>query len=129
MKRPARSWPEAISSISETAISQGSLVVKIKEQQLVSQPIAPFTENATTAVVPDTTISGREEKGHLIRVPKVVTVSDSGGCPQCDRRDAARLDRDIQCAAGGRGAARRTEDDVTEPNRWIWKTHPYRSNR
>jgi flagellar P-ring protein precursor FlgI len=62
--------------ISETAISQGSLVVKIKEQMLVSQPMAPFTENATTAVVPDTTISVDEEKGHLIRVPKVVTVSE-----------------------------------------------------
>lgn len=62
--------------ISETAIAQGSLVVKVKEQQLVSQPIAPFTENATTAVVPDTTISVDEEEGHLIRVPKVVTVGE-----------------------------------------------------
>jgi len=62
--------------ISETAIAQGSLVVKVKEQSLVSQPIAPLTENATTVVVPDTTISVDEEKGHLIRVPKVVTVGE-----------------------------------------------------
>lgn len=62
--------------ISETAIAQGSIVVRIKEQQLVSQPIAPFTENATTAIVPDTSISVSEEEGHLIRVPKVVTVTE-----------------------------------------------------
>ncbi|NLH15233.1 MAG: flagellar basal body P-ring protein FlgI [Phycisphaerae bacterium] len=62
--------------ISETAIAQGNLVVKIKEQQLVSQPLAPFTENATTEIVPDTSISVTEEEGHLIRVPKVVTVTE-----------------------------------------------------
>ncbi len=60
--------------ISETAVAQGSLVVKIKEQQLVSQPTTPFTQNATTQVVNDTEISVNEEVGHLIPVPQVVTV-------------------------------------------------------
>lgn len=62
--------------ISEVAISQGSLVIKIKEQQFVSQPTAPFTESATTAVVQDTSISVEEQEGHLIRIPKVVSVSE-----------------------------------------------------
>jgi len=62
--------------ISETAVAQGSLVVKIKEQKFVSQPIAPFTEGATTAVVEDSSLSVEEEEGHLIRVPQVVTVTE-----------------------------------------------------
>jgi flagellar P-ring protein precursor FlgI len=62
--------------ISETAVAQGSLVVRIKEQQMVSQPTAPFTENATTAVVDDTSVVVQEEEGHLIRVPHVVTVAE-----------------------------------------------------
>jgi len=62
--------------ISETAVAQGSLVVKIKEQQMVSQPTAPFAENATTAVVDDTSVVVEEEEGHLIRVPNVVTVAE-----------------------------------------------------
>lgn len=60
--------------ISEAAIAQGSLVVKIKEQQLVSQPTTPFTDGATTEVVNDTTIEVEEEEGHLIPMPHVVTV-------------------------------------------------------
>jgi len=62
--------------ISETAIAQGSLVVKIKEQQFVSQPTTPFTESATTEVVDSTDVSIEEQEGVLIRIPKVVTVSD-----------------------------------------------------
>ena len=62
--------------ISETAVAQGSLVVKIKEQKFVSQPIAPFTEGATTEVVEDTSLSVEESEGHLIRVPHVVTVTE-----------------------------------------------------
>ena len=65
--------------ISETAVAQGSLVVRIKEQQMVSQPSAPFTENATTAVVDDTSVVVQEEEGHLIRVPHVVTVAELAG--------------------------------------------------
>ncbi len=63
-------------SISEVAISQGSLVVKIKESAFVSQPTAPFTDAATTQVVPDTTIGVEEKDGYLIPVPQTVTVSD-----------------------------------------------------
>ncbi|MBN1124157.1 MAG: flagellar basal body P-ring protein FlgI [Sedimentisphaerales bacterium] len=63
-------------TILETAVAQGSLVVKIKEQQFVSQPIAPFTSGATTAVVDDTSMGVEEEEGYLIRVPQVVTVSE-----------------------------------------------------
>ena len=63
-------------TISETAVAQGNLVVKIKEQQFVSQPTGPFTPGATTAVVDDTSLSVQEQEGHLIRVPHVVTVAD-----------------------------------------------------
>lgn len=63
-------------SISETAVAQGSLVVKIKEQELVSQPIAPFSRGATTAVVPDSSVMVQEREGHLITVPQTVTVEE-----------------------------------------------------
>lgn len=63
-------------AISETAIAQGSLVVRIKEQDLVSQPSTPFTDGATTAIVPESTITVEEEEGHLIPVPDVVTVTE-----------------------------------------------------
>jgi flagellar P-ring protein precursor FlgI len=63
-------------AISETAVAQGSLVVKIREQQLVSQPSTPFTGGATTEVVPESTIMVEEEEGSLIRVPNVVTVTE-----------------------------------------------------
>ena len=43
---------------------------------MVSQPTTPFTENATTAVVDDTSVVVQEEEGHLIRVPNVVTVAE-----------------------------------------------------
>jgi flagellar P-ring protein precursor FlgI len=63
-------------SISETAVAQGSLVVKIKEQQQVSQPTTPFTSGATTEVVPDTAVTVEERDGVLINVPQVVTVEE-----------------------------------------------------
>jgi flagellar P-ring protein precursor FlgI len=62
--------------ISAVAISQGSLVVKIKESQIVSQPTAPFSDAGTTVTVPDTTIGIEEKKGYLIPVSRSVTVSD-----------------------------------------------------
>jgi flagellar P-ring protein precursor FlgI len=61
------------------AISQGSLVVKIKERELVSQPTTPFTDSATTATVPDTQIEVGESNGYLIPVPRIVTVSELAG--------------------------------------------------
>ncbi len=63
-------------AITETAVAQGSLVIKIKEQELVSQPTTPFTEGATTQVIDETTISVEEEGGYLIPVPHVVTVTE-----------------------------------------------------
>ncbi|GAI88002.1 unnamed protein product, partial [marine sediment metagenome] len=62
--------------ISAVAISQGSLVVKIKETEFVSQPIAPFSDAGTTARVPDTMIGVEEKDGYLIPVQRAVTVSD-----------------------------------------------------
>ena len=62
--------------ISEVAISQGSLVVKIKESAFVSQPTAPFSDAGDTKVVPETMIGVEEKEGYLIPVPRTVTVSD-----------------------------------------------------
>ncbi|MFC1633507.1 flagellar basal body P-ring protein FlgI [Planctomycetota bacterium] len=47
--------------ISAVAISQGSLVVRIKESEQVSQPTAPFSNSGTTERIPDTSIGVREE--------------------------------------------------------------------
>jgi flagellar P-ring protein precursor FlgI len=62
--------------ISAVAISQGSLVVKIQETEIVSQPIAPFSDAGTTERVPETTIAVEEKDGYLIPVSRAVTVSD-----------------------------------------------------
>jgi flagellar P-ring protein precursor FlgI len=62
--------------ISAVAISQGSLVVKIKETANVSQPVAPFSDSGTTVVVPESLVGVEEKEGHLISVPQTVTVSD-----------------------------------------------------
>lgn len=62
--------------ISEVAISQGSLVVKVSETATVSQPTASFSDAGQTQVVPETRIGIDEQKGHLISVPRVVTVSE-----------------------------------------------------
>ncbi len=62
--------------ISEVAISQGSLIVKVKEQKNVSQPNTPFTEGATTEVLDETLLQVEESEGFLVPVPKVVTVSE-----------------------------------------------------
>ncbi|MFA5239055.1 MAG: flagellar basal body P-ring protein FlgI [Phycisphaerae bacterium] len=62
--------------ISSVAISQGSLTVKIRERDEVSQPTTMFTENATTEVTQATDISVGEEQGVLIPVPRTVTVAD-----------------------------------------------------
>lgn len=62
--------------ISAVAISQGSLVVKIKETEIVSQPTAPFSDAGTTERVPDTTVAIEEEQAYLIPVSRSVTVSE-----------------------------------------------------
>jgi flagellar P-ring protein precursor FlgI len=62
--------------ISAVAISQGSLVVKIKEMPIVSQPTAPFSDAGQTAIVQDTLIGVEEDEGHLIPISRSVTVSE-----------------------------------------------------
>jgi len=62
--------------ISAVAISQGSLVVKIKEMPIVSQPTAPFSDAGETKVVQDTLIGIEEKEGHLIPMSRSVTVSE-----------------------------------------------------
>jgi flagellar P-ring protein precursor FlgI len=63
-------------TILETAVAQGSLVVKIKEQKMVSQPTTSFTDGATTQAVDDTSIAVEEKEGVLIALPKTVTVDE-----------------------------------------------------
>ena len=62
--------------ISSVAVSQGSLVVKIKETPYVSQPVAPFSDAGETKVVPDTMIGVEESGGYLIPVTRSVTISE-----------------------------------------------------
>ena len=62
--------------ISAVAISQGSLVVKIKETELVSQPVAPFSDSGTTEKVQDTDIGVEEQEAYLIPISRSVTVSE-----------------------------------------------------
>lgn len=62
--------------ISAVAISQGSLVVKIKENEIVSQPVAPFSDSGTTEIVQDTKIGVEEQESFLIPVPRSVTVAE-----------------------------------------------------
>jgi flagellar P-ring protein precursor FlgI len=62
--------------ISAVAISQGSLVVKVRETETVSQPIAPFSDSGTTERVPETMIGVEETEGYLIPVSRSVTVSE-----------------------------------------------------
>jgi len=62
--------------ISAVAISQGSLVVRIKETDIVSQPTAPFSDAGETKVVQDTILGVEEKQGYLIPVPQMVTVSE-----------------------------------------------------
>ena len=62
--------------ISAVAISQGSLVVKIKETEIVSQPVAPFSDAGTTERVPETIIGVEEKEGYLIPVSRAITVSE-----------------------------------------------------
>jgi flagellar P-ring protein precursor FlgI len=62
--------------ISSCAISQGSLTVKIREREEVSQPNAMFSDAGSTEVTKVTDLFVNESEGVLISVPTVVTVSD-----------------------------------------------------
>jgi len=62
--------------ISTVAISQGSLVVKVKETAQVSQPTAPFSDAGSTEVVPESLVGVEEQDAYLIPVNRSVTVSE-----------------------------------------------------
>ena len=62
--------------ISRVAIAQGSLIVRVKETQIVSQPTANFSDAGETKTVDDTAIVVEEGESYLIPVDSVVTVSD-----------------------------------------------------
>lgn len=62
--------------ISSVAISQGSLVVKVKESAQVSQPTAPFSIGGSTVIIPETSIGVEEQDAYLIPVERSVTVSE-----------------------------------------------------
>jgi flagellar P-ring protein precursor FlgI len=62
--------------ISAVAISQGSLVVKVKETATVSQPTAPFSDAGTTQVIPESMVDVEEKSAHLITVSHSVTISE-----------------------------------------------------
>jgi flagellar P-ring protein precursor FlgI len=62
--------------ISSVAISQGSLVVKVKESAQVSQPMAAFSDAGQTEVIPETSLDVEEQSAYLIPVARAVTVSE-----------------------------------------------------
>ncbi len=62
--------------ISAVAISQGSLVVKVKETATVSQPTASFSDAGTTQVIPESMVDVEEKNAHLITVSRSVTISE-----------------------------------------------------
>jgi len=62
--------------ISSVAISQGSLVVKVKETAQVSQPMAPFSDAGSTEVIPESIVGVEEQNAYLIPVERAVTVSE-----------------------------------------------------
>lgn len=62
--------------ISAVAISQGSLVVKVKETANVFQPTAMFSDAGSTEKVDETLLSVKEEPGYLVPVQKTVTVAE-----------------------------------------------------
>lgn len=62
--------------ISSTAVSQGGLIVTVKESAFVSQPQAQFSDAGSTVAVPDTALEVTEEEGYLIPIDKVITVAE-----------------------------------------------------
>ncbi|MHC4551150.1 MAG: flagellar basal body P-ring protein FlgI [Planctomycetota bacterium] len=62
--------------ISTVAVSQGSLVVKVKEQKNVSQPGGSFNPGATSEVTDETLLQVEESEGFLVPIQKTVTVSE-----------------------------------------------------
>ena len=62
--------------VTPAAVAHGSLVVTITEDQLVSQPIAPFTNRATTEIVQDTQIEVEQEQNRMFVFEPGVDLND-----------------------------------------------------
>ena len=62
--------------ITPAAVAHGSLVVTITEDELVSQPIAPFTRGATTEVVQDSQIDVESEQNKMFVFDAGVDLND-----------------------------------------------------
>jgi flagellar P-ring protein precursor FlgI len=58
--------------LSTVAIAHGNLMIQIKERPRISQPL-PFSQGTTT-VVPDTSVTVREGKDHLMVLPEGVNI-------------------------------------------------------
>jgi flagellar P-ring protein precursor FlgI len=62
--------------VTPAAVAHGSLVVTITEDELVSQPFAPFTSGATTEIVQDSQIDVQEEQNHMFVFDPGVDLND-----------------------------------------------------
>jgi flagellar P-ring protein precursor FlgI len=62
--------------VTPAAVAHGSLVVTITEDELVSQPFAPFTRGATTEVVQDSQIDVEQEQNHMFVFDPGVDLND-----------------------------------------------------
>ena len=58
--------------LSTVAIAHGNLMIQIKERPRISQPL-PFSQGTTT-VVPDTSITVKEGKDHLMVLPEGINI-------------------------------------------------------
>ena len=75
--------------VTPAAVAHGSLVVTITEDELVSQPIAPFTGGATTEVVQDTQIDIEQAENRMFVFE-----------PGVDRNDIVRAVNQVGAAPG-----------------------------
>jgi flagellar P-ring protein FlgI len=62
-------------SLGACSILQGSLAVDITTTYEVSQP-APFSQNGSTVVVPQTSVSAKESPAQMVRLKEGATVED-----------------------------------------------------
>jgi len=62
--------------VTPAAVSHGSLVVTITEDELVSQPLAPFSNRATTEVVQDSQIDVQQEENRMFVFEPGVDLND-----------------------------------------------------
>lgn len=62
--------------VTPAAVAHGSLVVTITEDELVSQPLAPFSRGATTEIVQDSQIDIEQEQNHMFVFEPGVDLND-----------------------------------------------------